>query len=234
MGAPDCIVHPEHRRAQSAALRIARSITPPQRFPGSLSAGERRLLGAAGCRAGSGDEHSARCHRRGDEGAEKNCGPFFLSGHGRRFDNLCTGVYVRGNRMGGVYRRDVQRLALKTTTLPTPMKTAATNLRLTPRERDGIRAAVQKACGKMGAVWRRVVVFGSRTDPNRRGGDIDLLIELEPAKPTDTFRLTQRLRLALEDELGEQRIDLVLDDGNVDSAFPTLARETGVELWSNI
>ena len=55
------------------------------------------------------------------------------------------------------------------------MKTAATNLRLTPRERDGIRAAVQKACGETGAVWRRVLVFGSRTDPNRRGGDIDLL-----------------------------------------------------------
>jgi len=39
--------------------------------------------------------------------------------------------------------------------------------------------------------------------------------------------------MALEDELGEQRIDLVLDDGNADSVFPTLARETGVELWSN-
>jgi len=121
----------------------------------------------------------------------------------------------------------------KTTVLPPPMKTAATNLRLTPRERDGIRSAVQKACGETGAVWRRVVVFGSRTDPNRRGGDIDLLVELEPARLADTFRLNQRLRLALEDELGEQRIDLVLDDGNVDSAFPTLARETGVELWSN-
>jgi predicted nucleotidyltransferase len=114
------------------------------------------------------------------------------------------------------------------------MKTAATNLRLTPRERDGIRSAVHKACEETGAVWRRVVVFGSRTDPNRRGGDIDLLIELEPARPADTFRLNQRLRLALEDELGEQRIDLVLDDGNADSVFPTLARETGVELWSNI
>jgi len=113
------------------------------------------------------------------------------------------------------------------------MKTAANNLRLTPRERDGIRAAVQKACGETGAVWRRIVVFGSRTDPNRRGGDIDLLVELEPERPADTFRLNQRLRMAFEDELGEQRIDLVLDDGNADSVFPTLARETGVELWSN-
>jgi predicted nucleotidyltransferase len=135
--------------------------------------------------------------------------------------------------MGGIYRRDVQRLPPKMTLLPQFMKSAATNLRLTPRERDGIRAAVHKACGETGAVWRRVVLFGSRTDPNRRGGDIDLLVELEPARPADTFLLNQRRRLALEDELGEQRIDLILDDGNVDCAFPTLARETGVELWSN-
>ena len=132
-----------------------------------------------------------------------------------------------------VCRRFVQRLPPENDSSSAAMKTAATNLRLTPRERDGIRTAVQKACGETGAVWRRVLVFGSRTDPNRRGGDIDLLVELEPARPADTFRLNQRLRLALEDELGEQRIDLVLDDGNADSVFPTLARETGVELWSN-
>jgi uncharacterized protein len=113
------------------------------------------------------------------------------------------------------------------------MKTAVANIRLTPRERDGIRAAVQRACGETGAVWRRVVVFGSRTDPDRRGGDIDLLIELKPGGMADAFRLNQRLRLAIEDELGEQRVDLVLDDGNPESVFPTLARETGVELWSN-
>jgi hypothetical protein len=34
MVASDCNVHPEHWRSQSAALRIARSIAPPQRFHG--------------------------------------------------------------------------------------------------------------------------------------------------------------------------------------------------------
>lgn len=48
-----------------------------------------------------------------------------------------------------------------------------------------------------------------------------------------TYRFTQRLRIALEDRLGEQRIDVVVDDGHGDGIFPLLAREKGVELWSN-
>lgn len=122
---------------------------------------------------------------------------------------------------------------LRAISTPQPMKTVTTSVRLTPRESEGIRSAVAKACGETGAVWRRIVVFGSRADPNRLGGDIDLLIELEPGTLRDSFRLAQRLRLALEDEIGEQHVDLVLDDGNADTAFPAIARETGVELWSN-
>jgi hypothetical protein len=33
--------------------------------------------------------------------------------------------------------------------------------------------------------------------------------------------------------LGEQRVDLVLDDGRGDGVFPDIARHRGVELWSN-
>lgn len=77
------------------------------------------------------------------------------------------------------------------------------------------------------------MLFGSRTDPTGHGGDIDLLIELTPDRTRDIYLLTQRLRLALEDEIGEQRIDLVIDDGRVAVPFAALARETGVELWSN-
>lgn len=43
----------------------------------------------------------------------------------------------------------------------------------------------------------------------RRGGDIDLHIEITPHRPADTFRPTQRLRPAGEDELGEQKINAV-------------------------
>ncbi len=109
----------------------------------------------------------------------------------------------------------------------------ATNLRLTTSEQEGIRRAVARACEELGVAWRRIVLFGSRADPTRRGGDIDLLVELDPRHPADVYRLTQRLRIALEDEIGPQRVDLVVDDGGGTGGFPSLARLTGVELWSN-
>lgn len=113
------------------------------------------------------------------------------------------------------------------------MASLATNVRLTQPERDGIRLAVSRACDEVGVVWRRIVLFGSRTDTARRGGDIDLLVELDPRHPGDVYRLTQRLRIALEDEIGTQHVDLVVDDGSGGGGFQPLARAKGVELWSN-
>jgi predicted nucleotidyltransferase len=106
-------------------------------------------------------------------------------------------------------------------------------VRLSSRERDGIRRATASACRETDAAWKRIILFGSRTDPARRGGDIDLLVEIGPKPEVDAFRLQQRLRLALEDELGPQRFDLVLDDGTTAGGFADLARAQGVELWSN-
>jgi hypothetical protein len=41
------------------------------------------------------------------------------------------------------------------------------------------------------------------------------------------------MRIALEDEIGAQHVDLVVDDGRSTAAFPAVARLQGVELWSN-
>lgn len=113
------------------------------------------------------------------------------------------------------------------------MITTATIPRLTQDEREGIRVAVAKASEEAGAAWHSIVLFGSRVDLRRRGGDIDLLVTLESSPPVDVYRFMQRLRIALEDRLGEQHIDCVVDDGNGDGVFPTLVREKGVVLWSN-
>lgn len=113
------------------------------------------------------------------------------------------------------------------------MASIVTDVRLTQAERDGIRRAVARASHEIGVVWRRIVLFGSRIDPARRGGDIDLMVELDPRHPGDIYRLTQRLRIALEDEIGAQHVDLVVDDGGRTHGFAELAREQGVELWSN-
>jgi hypothetical protein len=76
-------------------------------------------------------------------------------------------------------------------------------------------------------------LFGSRTNPVARGGDIDLYLEVfhTPAANIDAFPTT--LRLALEDELGERKIDLVIDDGRKDlGPFGEIVRQTKVDLWT--
>jgi predicted nucleotidyltransferase len=105
--------------------------------------------------------------------------------------------------------------------------------RLTQEHRAGILRAVERASNEVGAAWQRVVLFGSRVDPSRKGGDIDLLIELAANTDSDVYRLGQRLRLALEDELGEQKVDILIDDGRRQQTMVDIARAQGIELWIN-
>jgi len=54
-----------------------------------------------------------------------------------------------------------------------------------------------------------VILFGSRVDDQKKGGDIDLFIQ--PAEPmSDLFARKVQFLLALKNEIGEQKIDLVL------------------------
>jgi predicted nucleotidyltransferase len=107
---------------------------------------------------------------------------------------------------------------------------SASAIRLSDLERRQILESVRRASAETGASWQRILLFGSRADASARGGDIDLLIEI--SRGGDAYRFKQRLLIALEDALGEQKIDLVIDDG-AGSAFVALARTKGVELWSN-
>ena len=80
-------------------------------------------------------------------------------------------------------------------------------MRLTKSEVLAIEAAA-KAVLPSGA---RVLLFGSRTDDARRGGDIDLLVE--PPTPVDASRaadLSTRLAARLYRLIGERRIDIVV------------------------
>ena len=117
-------------------------------------------------------------------------------------------------------------MPLTTTAMPNTIAT----IRLTEEQQLGIRRAVERACQETGTAWKRVMLFGSRVNPEQKGGDIDLLIEL-PAEPsTDTYVLNRHLRIALEDELGERKIDLVIDDGHTHNPFITIARQHAVTL----
>ncbi len=57
----------------------------------------------------------------------------------------------------------------------------------------------------------QVYLFGSRTDDQKRGGDIDLLI----LSPDETILSTARklaYLVALKKEMGDRKIDVVLDN----------------------
>ena len=101
-----------------------------------------------------------------------------------------------------------------------------TGMRLTDEQRLLIKRLTRELVGDDA----RVLLFGSRTDDARRGGDIDLLVE-SPRPLADRFGLELQLGARLERALGGQRVDLLL----VDTTRPLqpvhrAARATGLPL----
>src|SRR6266571_1676019 len=68
------------------------------------------------------------------------------------------------------------------------------SVRLTEDERTGILHAVESVAHRIGFQWHSIAVFGSRADPSRRGGDIDLYIRLSSRAPISLFRIQNLLR----------------------------------------
>ena len=70
---------------------------------------------------------------------------------------------------------------------------------------EAIKSAAAEVFGGDAQVW----LFGSRADDNRRGGDIDLYIEIGSASAGERARLEARLWARLQRLLGERKIDIV-------------------------
>ena len=99
-------------------------------------------------------------------------------------------------------------------------------MRLTPSERSAIRDTVRAVVG----ADARVRLFGSRTDDSARGGDIDLLVEID--RPVDgPVVVSARIGADLQRTLGDRKIDVLLLAPNVsEQAIHRLARATGVDV----
>ena len=81
------------------------------------------------------------------------------------------------------------------------------DMRLTETEQVGI---AQTATAVLPA-GSRVMLFGSRVDDTRRGGDVDLLVEMPaPCPPDEIVRLQSRFAVQLYRRCGERRIDIVV------------------------
>ena len=95
-------------------------------------------------------------------------------------------------------------------------------MRITDHEKNVIIEAVQSA-DPAARVW----LFGSRTDDNKKGGDIDIAVLSEKIN-TDVMQKIQ-VRRFICNQIGEQKIDIVTSsDGK--EAFFRLAVAEGMEL----
>ncbi|RXK12308.1 DNA polymerase III subunit beta [Halarcobacter mediterraneus] len=61
----------------------------------------------------------------------------------------------------------------------------------------------------------KLYLFGSRIDDSKKGGDIDLLIVSNTANKKDI----RKFRIEFFKKFGEQKLDIVLDDGSFKNPF---------------
>jgi len=78
--------------------------------------------------------------------------------------------------------------------------------------------------GKDAEVW----IFGSRANPEAKGGDIDIYIETESTK--DIFRKKIKFLVKLENKIGEQKIDLIVKKKGCQEYICQEAKKTGIKL----
>ena len=99
-------------------------------------------------------------------------------------------------------------------------------MRIAPFEAQAIKEAAHTVFGKRVAVW----LFGSRVDDAKKGGDIDLYVELPP----EDYDYTKKVRFWCElvKNLGDQKIDIVINKIGSSPHLPIhdVARAKGIRL----
>ncbi len=101
-------------------------------------------------------------------------------------------------------------------------------MRITKHEADIIKSKAMEVWGEDVVV----LLFGSRADDTKRGGDIDLYIEIpENISPRVIIEKKAWFLTLLQLNLGNQKIDLVINTGdNARHQIMNTAKRTGVAL----
>ena len=98
-------------------------------------------------------------------------------------------------------------------------------MRLTKKEIEAIKEAFLEVFEN-----GKIYLFGSRVDDSKRGGDIDLFIDLDRKLDIkEKMRLKSRFRLLLYDKIGEQKIDIIISKDK-NKSIEQEALKTGVLL----
>jgi predicted nucleotidyltransferase len=80
-------------------------------------------------------------------------------------------------------------------------------MRLSTQEKNRICTSLDK---NLMDISFKIFLFGSRTDDKKKGGDIDLLLQVSPKDFQSTVNKKYQLRFDLEEVLGDQRVDLTI------------------------
>ena len=96
-------------------------------------------------------------------------------------------------------------------------------IRLSDWQVDAIKRSAEESFGE----GTKVILFGSRVYPEKRGGDIDLYII--PAQRDKLFQRELRFRALLMKSLGERKIDVVIQK-DPERPIERVALKEGVEL----
>lgn len=99
-------------------------------------------------------------------------------------------------------------------------------MRLTPDQIQAICFAATQAFGENAGVW----LFGSRADDQKKGGDIDLLVHPAADAMDDVFMRKINMKVHIEQLMGEQKIDIVVETPFDERPIVKIARDTGVRL----
>ena len=99
-------------------------------------------------------------------------------------------------------------------------------MRLSEKEICSIKQNVAKYFGE----GTKLVLFGSRISDEKRGGDIDLLIE-PLADAGDLYYKKLQFTAAVKQEIGDQKLDIILKrKENEDRVIVVQAMKTGIVL----
>ena len=105
-------------------------------------------------------------------------------------------------------------------------------MRLNDDQIQAIRQAAISAFGQGTSVW----LFGSRVDDAKKGGDIDLLVcpqvrsAEDAAEPQHAFMQKIKMLTLLERQLGERKIDIVVEQAQDMRPIVAVAYKTGIKL----
>jgi predicted nucleotidyltransferase len=95
-------------------------------------------------------------------------------------------------------------------------------MRLTENEITAIKTVTKSVFGEEASA----VLFGSRTEDSKKGGDIDLLIKYTGTiSRDDLYQLKLKFLVQLKKIIGDQKIDILIDGGQADKTiFKTVAK----------